>query len=78
MREIEGAAQDFTQAIVCEYRIFVDNLLAAQNDPPLILFLSEIEATPTQVTGRATRADVVNAEFPRRLYRVREFPGLKR
>lgn len=78
MIELENAADDFGSAIECTYLVFADDDPRPQQDPPLVLFLSALEVTPEAVVGTATRADVVNAEFPRRYYRINEFPGMAR
>lgn len=76
--EIENAAQDFGEPITCTYLVFSNQSPVPQNDPPIVLFLSAVEVSPTAIVGTATRSDVVNAEFPRRYYRINEFPGLSR
>jgi len=78
MIELEKASKDFTDPIKCTYVVFADDDPRPQDDPPLVLYLSALEATPDAVIGTATRADVVNAEFPRRYYRINEFPGMNR
>jgi hypothetical protein len=77
MIELERAALDFSEAITCTFLVFADDDPRPQ-DTPLVLFLTALKATATAVIGTATRADVVNAEFPRRYYRVNEFPGMAR
>lgn len=78
MRELENASTNFSEPIQCVYLVFADNNPVPQNDPPLTLFLSALEVTPAVLIGTATRSDVVNAEFPRRYYRINEFPGMSR
>lgn len=76
--ELERASVDFSEPILCAYYVFNGTDPRPQNDPPIRLFLTDIEVTVGAVTGTATRADVVNAEFPRRYYRISEFPGMSR
>lgn len=49
-----------------------------QMDPPITMMLTEVEATPLQVTGRARMLDVGNKAFPARFYTATDFPGLAR
>lgn len=76
--EIERAATAFEDPITVEYRVFIEGDPAPQNSPPIVLYLSDIEVTVTQIIGVASRADIVNAPFPRRYYTTAEFPGLAR
>jgi hypothetical protein len=59
------------------YRPFLSNDLSApQMDPPLVLYLKDVQVTAMQVTGRATFMDVVNMKFPSQLYTRDRFPSL--
>jgi hypothetical protein len=78
MEALEGATSRMDTPIECIYLIFADKDPSPQNDPPLYLQLTSVEAQVTQIVGAATRADIVNAAFPRRIYRTSEFPGLDR
>jgi len=49
-----------------------------QMDPPITLFLSEVEADPLRVTGRARMLDIGNKAFPSITYTAKRFPGLAR
>jgi len=49
-----------------------------QMDPPITVMLSDVQATPLQVTGRARMLDIGNKAFPSRFYTAKEFPGLAR
>lgn len=50
-----------------------------QMDPPITMMLSEVEANPLQVTGRARRMlDVGTKAFPAKYYTAKDFPGLAR
>jgi len=60
------------------YRPYLsDDLSRPAMNPPLVLYLTDIQITPTQVTGRATFMDVVNRRFPSELYTRARFPGLR-
>lgn len=59
------------------YRPYLsDDLTAPQMDPPLVLYLTEIQVTTHQVTGKATFMDIVNMGFPLELYTRARFPSL--
>ena len=59
------------------YRPYVsDDLTQPQMDPPLVLYLKDIQITTHQVTGRATFIDLVNRKFPTELYTRARFPAL--
>ena len=49
-----------------------------QMDPPITMVLSEVEANPLRVTGRARMLDVGSRAFPAKLYTAKDFPGLAR
>ena len=49
-----------------------------QMDPPITLVLSEVEADPLRVTGRARMLDIGNKAFPAKCYTAKDFPGLAR
>lgn len=79
MDELQRAATSgSTRPIDCLYRVYIDDDPDPNPDPPLYLFLSAIEANYTQISATATRADVVNAEFPRVFYTISGFPALQR
>lgn len=44
--------------------------------PPLVLFLTDVVITATEVTGRATFVDILNRDFLSVNYSRRNFPGL--
>lgn len=49
-----------------------------QMDPPITLVLTEVEADPLRVTGRARMLDIGNKAFPGLTYTAKKFPGLAR
>jgi len=78
------AVSDFIDAAKSEkvpveviYRPYLsDDLSAPQMNPPLVLYLKDIQITAAQVTGRATFMDIVNRKFPSELYTRTRFPAL--
>lgn len=74
---VQAAKSDST-AVEVIYRPYLsDDLSAPQMNPPLRLFLKEIQITDFQVTGKATFMDLVNQKFPSELYHRMRFPSLR-
>lgn len=60
------------------YRPYLSNdLFTPQMNPPLRLFVRDIQITPAQLTARATFMDLVNLRFPNELYTRDRFPFLQ-
>lgn len=60
------------------YRPYLsDDLSGPQMNPPLVLFLKELQITAFQVVGRATFMDIINKTFPNELYTRNRFPALR-
>ncbi len=60
------------------YRPFLsDDLSAPQMDPPVILYLQDVQINAIQVTGRATFIDIMNKRYPSELYTRLRFPSLQ-
>ena len=82
---IGRAVSDFVNAAKSEevpveviYRPYLsDDLTRPQMNPPLVLYLKDIQINIHQVTGRATFMDVVNKKFPSELYTRSRFPALQ-
>jgi hypothetical protein len=49
-----------------------------QNDPPMTLTVTQVEATDFRITCRASFGDLANRQFPNEDYTVERFPGLNR
>lgn len=65
------------ERILIKYRPYLsDDPSGPHMNPPLVLFLEDVQITAFQVTGRATFADVVNKKFPSQLYTRARFPAL--
>lgn len=62
--------------ITVKYRAYTSTEDTPQSDSPLVLFLSSIKVTATDVTGSASFADIVNRPFLNTTYTTRRFPGL--
>ena len=73
---IETARQTNTTVEIVYRPYLSDDLTQPQMDPPLVLFLKEVQITAAQVTGRATFMDIVNKKFPSELYTRLRFPTL--
>jgi hypothetical protein len=60
------------------YRPYLlEDLTKPQMSPPLTLTLTSALITVTQVSGRATYADIVNKRFPNDYYTPRRFKNLR-
>ena len=66
------------EPIRCQYTVYIRGNQSPQYNPPFELFLNSLELTVSQLSGVASRVDVFNLPFPRRLYRIDEFPALER
>lgn len=59
------------------YRPYLSNDLSApQWDPPLTLYLTDVNVTAYEISGRATFTEIVNRPWPREYYTRTRFPGL--
>lgn len=47
-----------------------------ENDPPAVLELKSVSATPLRIRATAGYPDLLNAAFPRLVYDLDRFPGL--
>lgn len=73
------AAATSQDKIEVTYRPYLStDIEGPQMDPPITMVLSEVEATPLQVTGRARMLDIGNKAFPAKFYTAKDFPGLAR
>jgi len=71
------AAADSGEPVSIIYRAYLkSDLSKPQNNPPFVLSLLTVEATPYTVTATAALSDFGNRKWPRRIYRDNEFPGL--
>ena len=70
-------ASNFQTKVVCKYRAYLSNDFSQpQNDPPLLLALSDVVANIFAVTAKASFADLVNRKFLNELYTRTNFPSL--
>jgi hypothetical protein len=59
------------------YRPYLsDDLTGPQMDPPVVMYLQDVNIAVHQVTGRATFVDLVNKKFPSIIYDRTRFPTL--
>ena len=76
MRAIDVATESGEQVTVT-YRAFLkSNLGQAQNNPPMVLSIVTINATPTTITATASLSNFTNKRWPRLIYRDEDYPGL--
>lgn len=78
MDAIESLDLSVDQPVRAIYRPYLSTDLSAPHmNPPLKLAVRAISITLQQVTLSCGYADFANRKFPRRVYRVEEFPGLE-
>jgi hypothetical protein len=81
-QEIENqitAAAYSGQKASCTFRAYLNiDTTGPQNDPPMHLTITHIEATDFRITARAGFADITNKHFPGEDYTSARFPGLVR
>lgn len=53
-----------------------DDLTTPQMDPPLVLYLHDINQNSFEVSARASFGDIINRKFPSALYTRSRFPSL--
>ncbi len=70
-------AKNFQTPVECIYRPYLSNdLTQPQMDPPLVLYLSDVQITVFEVTAKASFADLINKKFPSESYIRSRFPSL--
>jgi hypothetical protein len=63
--------------VVVTYRPYISNDPdTVQQNPPLVLNLTDVEGDDFGFTGKASFADIVNKKFPTELYTRDRFPSL--
>jgi hypothetical protein len=73
------AAAISQEAIQVTYRPYLStDINGPQMDPPLSMTLSAVEVDVFRVTGRARVLDIGNKSFPREIYTIKKYPGLRR
>ena len=70
-------ASTFASPVEILFSPYLSNdLTTPQMVPPLRLFMKDASITTTEISVRATMADLINKKFPRELYTRERFPGL--
>lgn len=73
----EALGTELTEPVKVTYRPYLSSdTTQPQMDPPLVLFLVDINMTAFEVTARATFSSVVNTKYPTQYYSAQRFPGL--
>lgn len=75
---LQFAAQDATQPIQCYHSVLIEGDQSPQIDPWIEYHLTDVVVTVEGVSATATRTDIINHPFPKALYRVSTYPGLRR
>ena len=73
----ESLGSALSEPVKVTYRPYLSNdTTTPQMDPPLVLFLTDIQMTVFEISGRATFTNIVNAKYPTEYYTRQRFPGL--
>ena len=73
----EALGTDLTEPVKITYRPYLsDDTSAPQMDPPLILFLTDVQLTTFEISGRATFTSILNVKYPTEFYTRSRFPSL--
>ena len=71
------SAMLFPAPVEIYYRPYLSTDLSTPlMEPPLRLFLKEVQVSESQVSGRAVPADFLNLKFPTELYSTPRFPAI--
>ena len=76
LTELQPAAVSSGEITVIYREYLLSDLSAPQNDPPIVLTITNISATVTRVTATATLGNYNNRKFPGLVYDAQKFPGL--
>lgn len=72
-----STAKDYEEPVRLIYRPYLSSDLSQpQMNPPLELYLTDVNVTVFEVTGKATFADIINKRFPSDYYTRSRFPSL--
>ena len=84
---VDRAASDFLanvptdtlDPVTVTYRAYLSGQLDTafpENDPPIVLSLTDVEIDAFTVSGRASFQSVINNQYPSELYTLERFPAL--
>ena len=73
---IDTASQSIVPVEVVYRPYLSDDLSVPAMNPPILLFLKDVQITTFQVVGKCTFMDLVNKKFPSELYLRDRFPAL--
>jgi len=75
MKELELAAGNIKENIICTYRVYIDGSDLQQNDSH-ILGLTNITATPFNITANASRISLYDRFVPAKRFEPQVFIGI--
>jgi hypothetical protein len=79
MENLETLSLVPTTPIILTYRVYLsDDSTIVQNDPPMVLNVTNVTASQFLITFEAGLTNLRNRPFPSKLYTVDKFPGLSR
>lgn len=75
MKELELAAENMKENIVCTYRVYIDGSDVQQNDSQ-ILSLTNVTTTPFNITANASRVSLYDRFVPAKRFEPQVFIGI--
>ena len=78
MEYVERLGSTPNVPIVVTYRVFLNDDLTVQNDPPLVLDIITVKATQQFISFTAGNSNQRDKPFPAQLYTTNLYPGLAR
>jgi hypothetical protein len=78
MEYVERLGSTPNVPIIVTYRVFLNDDLTVQNDPPLVLDIISVKATQQLISFTAGNSNQRDKPFPAQLYTTTLYPGLAR
>ncbi len=74
---VEAVGTESREPVEVKYRPYLSNDASGpQQNPPLVLFLTDLKITAFEVTGQATFVGIANLPYPNEYYDRERFKGL--
>jgi len=79
LEEIEAAQEVPEENITCIYSVYLDIPDSQpQIDPRITLSITDIQVSLQTINATASRFDILGRQFPKGIYNLDDFPGLRR
>jgi hypothetical protein len=75
---LQAAIADRRVPPTAQYTVYIEGETGPQIDPPWTLVISDVAYDEARVLATVSRADLINAPFPRQIFRPEQWPGLDR